>query len=307
MKTISFISFVAIAFGFSIHPNAVKLEYVFKVGDEYVMSQSTKQVLRQTIMGTEQKGENEYSGDMKLKVVELTGDGAKIEMQYIRLKSKSVTVLGEVLMDSEGDAEQVQNKMVKAIMNKPFTVIASKSGQIVNVEGAENLLADLSSVNLDDRAAATAKQTLEQFMNNSALRSNIEQAMVRYSESKVKEGDKWNSKTELPLDFPIKVDNSWSLIGLSGGTAKVNADGIFTTTDKERTIDLPNGIKAKVDLNGAQQLKSNVNVMTGWATDLLIHSELKGKMILLAGGMLPEDMDVPMEIITDTSYKITKK
>ena len=307
MKTISLISFVIIVFGFTPYPAAVKLEYVFKVGDEYVMSQSTKQVLRQTIMGTEQKGENEYSGDMRLKVKELTDDGAKFEMQYIRLKSKSVTVLGEVLMDSEGDAEQVQNKMVKSMMNEPFTVTASKSGQIVNVEGAENLLADLSSVNLGDRTAATAKQTLEQFMDNSALRSNIELAMVRYSESKVKEGDKWISKTELPLDFPIKVDNSWSLVSLSGGTAKVNADGIFTTTDKERTIDLPNGIKAKVDLNGAQQLKSNVNVKTGWATDLLIHSELKGKMILLAGGMLPENMDVPMEIVTDTSYKITKK
>ena len=307
MKTISLISFAIIVFGFAPYPAAVKLEYVFKVGDEYVMSQSTKQVLKQTIMGTEQKGENEYSGDMKLKIKELTGDGAKIEMQFIKLKSKSVTVLGEVLMDSEGDAEQVQNKMVKAIMNKPFTVTANKFGQIVNVEGAENLLADLSSVNLDDRTAATAKQTLEQFMDNSALRSNIEQAMVRYSEGKVKEGDKWNSKTELPLDFPIKVDNSWSLVSLSGGTAKVNADGIFTTTDKERTIDLPNGIKAKVDLNGAQQLKSNVNVKTGWATDLLIHSELRGKMILLAGGVLPENMDVPMEIITDTSYKITKK
>src|SRR5688572_1149811 len=104
MKTIGFISFVAIAFGFSLRPNAVKLEYVFNLGDEYVMSQSTKQVLRQTIMGTEQKGENEYSGDMKLKIKELTGDGAKIEMQFIKLKSKSVTVLGEVLMDSEGDA-----------------------------------------------------------------------------------------------------------------------------------------------------------------------------------------------------------
>jgi hypothetical protein len=307
MKTISLLSFATILFAFTLYAPSVKLEYVFKVGDEYMMSQSTKQVLRQTIMGTEQKGENEYTGDMKLKVMEVTNDGAKIEMQFIKLKSKSVTVLGEVLIDSEGDAEQVQNKMVKSMMNKPLTVTANKSGQIVSVEGAENLWADLSAVNIDDRAAATAKQTLEQFIDNSSLKSNIGQAMVRYSESKVKEGDKWNSMTELPLDFPIKVDNSWSLISLSGGTAKVNADGIFTTTDKERTIDLPNGIKAKVDLNGAQQLKSNVNVKTGWATDLLIHSELKGKMILLAGGMLPENMDVPMEIVTDTSYKITKK
>lgn len=307
MKTISLISFVFVAFGFSLNPNAVRLEYVFKVGDEYVMSQSTKQLLKQTIMGTEQKGENEYTGDMQMKVKEVTSDGAKIEMQFMKLKSKSVTVLGEVLMDSQGDGEQVQNKMLKAMMNKPFTVTANKFGQIVNVEGAENLWSDLSSMNLDDQAAATAKQTLQQFMDNSALRSNIEQAMVRYSENKVKAGDKWNSRTELPMDFPIKVDNSWSLVSLNGGTAKVNADGIFTTTDKEKTIDLPNGIKAKVDLNGAQQVKSTVNVKTGWATDMIIHSELKGKMVLLAGGMLPENMDVPMEIVTDTSYKIMKK
>jgi len=307
MRTFSLISFVVIAFGFSHYPNAVKLEYVFKVGDEYVMSQSTKQVLKQTIMGTEQKGENEYTGDMMMKVQEVTTDGAKLEMQFIKLKSKSVTVLGEVLMNSEGDAEQVQNKMLKAMMNKPFTVTANRSGQIVNVEGADNLWSDLSSMNLDDNAAATAKQTLQQFMDDSSLKSNIEQAMVRYSDAKVKEGDKWNSMTQLPMDFPIKVDNSWSLVSVSGGTANVNADGIFTTTDKEKTIDLPNGIKAKVDLSGAQQLKSTVNVKTGWATDLMIHSELKGKMILLAGGMLPENMDVPMEIVTDTSYKITKK
>ena len=307
MRTFGLISFVVIAFGFSNYPNAVKLEYVFKVGDEYVMSQSTKQVLKQTIMGTEQKGENEYTGDMMMKVQEVTTDGAKLEMKFIKLKSKSVTVLGEVLMNSEGDAEQVQNKMLKAMMNKPFTITANRSGQIVNVEGADNLWSDLSSMNLDDNAAATAKQTLQQFMDDSSLKSNIEQAMVRYSDVKVKEGDKWNSMTQLPMDFPIKVDNSWSLVSVSGGTAKVNADGIFMTTDKEKTIDLPNGIKAKVDLNGAQQLKSTVNVKTGWATDLMIHSELKGKMILLAGGMLPENMDVPMEIVTDTSYKITKK
>lgn len=307
MKTLSLILFVFIAFGFSNYPNAVKLEYTFKVGDEYVLSQSTKQFLKQTIMGTEQKGENEYTGDMKMKVTEVTSDGARIEMQFIKLKSRSVTVLGEMVMNSEGDAEQVQNKMLKAMMNKPFTVTASRSGQIVNVEGAENLWADMSSMNLDDNTAATAKKTLEQFMDNKALKSNIEQAMVRYSDGKVKEGDKWNSITQLPMDFPIKVDNSWSLVSVTGGTANVNADGIFTTTDKEKTIDLPNGIKAKMDLNGAQQLKSTVNVKTGWATDLFIHSELKGKMILLAGGMLPENMDVPMEIVTDTSYKIIKK
>lgn len=306
MKTLSLALFAIVAFGFSIHPDGLKLEYVYKVGDEYIMSQTTKQGLKQTILGTEQTGGNEYVGDMTLKVKEVTGDGAKIEAQFLKLKIRSVSLLGEIVTNSEGNLEQVQNKMVKSMMNKSFTVIANKFGQIVNVEGAENLWSDLASMNLDDQNAAPAQQLLKQFINNKALKSNIEQSMVHYSENKVSEGDKWNSNMELP-NFPIKVDNSWSLVGVKGGIASVNADGIFTTADKEKTIELPNGFKAKVDLNGAQQMKSTVTVRTGWAKDLLLHAEMKGKMLLLAGGMLPMDVEVPMEIITDTSYKITKK
>jgi hypothetical protein len=306
MKALSLALFAIIAFGFSIHPNALKLEYVFKVGDQYVMSQNTQQVLSQTIMGTEQKGGNEYVADMALKVQEITLDGAKIEAQFLKLRIRSVTLMGEIAMNSEGDVEQVQNKMVKAVMKKPFTLTANKFGQIVNVEGAENLWADYASMNLDEQSVGPAKQLLKQFTDSKTLKSNIEQSMVHYSENKVEEGDKWSSKIELP-NFPIKVDNSWSLINVKSGIANVNADGIFTTLDKDKTIELPNGFKAKVDLNGAQQMKSTVNVKTGWANDLLIHAVMKGKMTLLAGGMLPLDVDVPMEITTDTSYKTTKK
>jgi hypothetical protein len=307
MKTISVFVILFVSLGFTYYPNAIRLEYVFKVGDEYVMEQSTKQVLKQTIMGTEQKGENDYSGQMTFKITQLTNDGAKIDVQFVKLKSKSVSIMGEMAMDSEGNDDQTQNKMVKSMMKKSFTVTLNKSGEVSAVEGAEKLWSDLGSLNMDDQSTAKAKQILEQFMDDGALKSNIEQAMVHYSKEKVKEGDKWSSSSEFPMEFPIKADNSWSLISISSNTAKVNADGIFTTTNKEKTLDLPNGIKAHVDLGGAQQLKSTVNVKTGWATDIQIHSELKGKMILLAGGMLPENLDVPMEIVTDTSYKITKK
>src|SRR5688572_25654494 len=121
MKTITVFALLFVSLGFTHFPNAIKLEYVFKVGDEYVMTQTTKQVLKQTIMGTEQNGENEYSGEMKLKVTQVSNDEAKIEMQFVKLRSRSMTMMGEMIMDSEGNEEQVQNKMVKSMMKKPFT------------------------------------------------------------------------------------------------------------------------------------------------------------------------------------------
>ena len=72
-------------------------------------------------------------------------------------------------------------------------------------------------------------------------------------------------------------------------------------------MDLPGGLKAKTALSGKQAMKSKIDVKSGWPTKMDVLSELKGTMTLLAGGMIPEDMDVPMEILSETSYTITKK
>jgi len=296
-----------LASGFITPVKEVKLEYTFKIGDEYTMTQVTKQTIKQSIMGTEQNGENGYTGEMKFKVIELTDKGAKLETQFLTLKNSSKTIMGEVTMDSEGPGESVQNKVFKSMMKKSFIITLNTTGVVENVEGAENLWSDIGSLGLDENTLATTKQSLEQLLGKSSLKNNFEQAMVYYTDKKVKQGDTWNSKNAFPMDFPIQVDNSWSLVSLTGTTAKVNADGIYTTTDMGKIINLPNGIKAKIDLNGKQVMMSTVNVKTGWPIDLQIHSELKGKMILLAGGLLPEDMEVPMEILTETTYKIVKK
>jgi hypothetical protein len=307
MKTIHFIFLLCLASGFSTPFNAVKLEYRFTVGDEYTMTQVTKQTIKQTIMGTEQNGENMYSNEMKLKVIAVTGTGAKLETQFLTLKNSSKTMIGDVTMDSEGPEENVQNKVFKSMMKKSFFITMNKTGIVEDVEGSENLWSDIGSLGLDENTMTTMKQLLEQMLGKNSLKNSFEQAMVYYGDKKVKQGDTWNSKNALPMDFPIQVDNSWHLVSLTNAIAEVSADGIYTTTDKEKTVVLPGGFKAKVDLNGKQAVKSRVNAKTGWPSDLQIHAELNGKMILLAGGVLPEDMEVPMEILTDTSYKIVKK
>ena len=258
-------------------------------------------------MGTEQLGENIYSGEMNFKVIELTSTGARLETKFLTLKNSSKTIMGEMAMDSEGSDENVQNKIFKSMMGKTFFITLSKTGAVEDVEGAENLWSGMGSLELDEKTLAAMKQTLEQLLGKNSLKNSFEQAMVYYSDKKVKQGDTWSSINTFPMDFPIQVNNEWSLVSLEGSAAKVNATGVYSTTDKDKIISLPNGIKAKVDLGGSQRMNANVNVKTGWPSDLKLTSELKGKMILLAGGMIPQDMDVPMEIKTETTYKIIRK
>jgi hypothetical protein len=63
-------------------------------------------------------------------------------------------------------------------------------------------------------------------------------------------------------------------------------------------------MQAKVDLNGRQMTKGTVDLKSGWPSKMEVISEIKGKMTLLAGGMIPEDTDVPMEILSESTFTI---
>jgi hypothetical protein len=105
----------------------------------------------------------------------------------------------------------------------------------------------------------------------------------------------------------MAIENTWSVVSLSSSEANLYADGVYSTMDKEKTFNLPGGLKAKSDLSGKQAVKSTVNAKTGWPSKQVLLVELKGTMTLLAGGMIPQDMEVPMEILSETTYTITRK
>lgn len=300
MKILTWGFLLFFASGFGLFKTGMRLEYTFQLGDEYRITQNTSQTIRQFIMGTEQHGENVYAGEIKIRVIELTKTGARLEAQFIKLKNTSKSIMGDLTMDSEGTDETVQNRVFKAMMRKSFFIVLNKSGRVEHVEGEENLWSGVSAIDLGNGTEVPLKMTLNQMLSKSALKSNVEQAMVYYTDKHVKPGDSWTSKNEFPMDFPIQIDNSWSLVKLTDARANVSANGIYTTTDREKVLTLPNGMKAKVDLIGTQSMEASVSTKTGWPTALSIFSKLKGKMVLLAGGLFPMDMDIPMEILTET-------
>jgi hypothetical protein len=308
MNTVKFIFLLVLGTAFTFPAADLKLEYSFKVGDQYNWVQSTKQSIKQTIPGMgEMTMDVNTEGTILLKVVETTTNGAKVEAQYSKLKVVSKTPMGDVNMDSESQETDNQTKVTKSIMGKTFYFFLTKRGIVEKVEGTDNLYSGLNDLGLDEAALASVKQALQQTLGASSLKGNLEMALVNYPENKVKAGDSWKHSTGLPMNFPVRIDNTWNLKKIEGSVATVDADGKIVTTDKDQTTALPNGLKSKMDLTGQQASVGKVNAKTGWPTEIKILSEIKGKMILLAGGMIPEDMEVPMVITTESTFTIEKK
>ena len=264
MKVIAWCFCITLIAGSPTNDASIRLAYTFKVGDQYTMTQLARQTITQFIMGMEQQGENVYTGQMELKVISLVGTGARLEAQFTKLKVMSKSIMGSQTMDSEGKDQTPQNAVFRAMMRKSFFIVMNRFGGVDEVEGEENLWSGVGAIGLDGETETKLKESLNQMLSKNALKSNVEQALVYYPDKSVKPGDSWRSTRGFPMDFPIRVDNFWSLASLSAGSATVNAEGTYTTTDNERVLTLLNGFKAKVDLAGTQTTNANIDVKTGW-------------------------------------------
>jgi uncharacterized protein YajQ (UPF0234 family) len=227
-------------------------------------------------------------------------------MSFPKIKMVTKSIMADIVLDSEGPQDNTQNKIAKAMTINSFTAYLTKFGTVEKLEGTENLYSGFSGLGLDDATLAGFKEGMKQFLSESAIRSNIEMALLQYPADKVKVGDTWKSSVGSIMNLPASVDNTWKFSGLDGSVASIEGEGIITTTDKEKVVTL-NGLKAKADLAGRQVTKCTLDVKTGWPSGLKILSEVKGKMTFLAGGPIPEDMDVPMEITTESTFTVVKK
>ena len=105
----------------------------------------------------------------------------------------------------------------------------------------------------------------------------------------------------------MRIENTWSLTNADKDHATISGDGHLTTIDKEKVNNLVNGMRSKSDLSGTQKTTSQVDLKSGWPKEVKILSDINGKLTLLAGGLIPQDMDVPMTVKIETNYTISKK
>lgn len=292
---------------FTFNTPDVKLQYTFKKGDSYEFAQVSNQTIKQTIPGAgEMTTEVVTSGSLTLKVVEVTATGAKIEAQYTKLKIDTKGPM-TMAMDSESSSDEMPNKVIRSMMNKPFFFTMTNHGIVEKTENAENIYSGLNSLGLDEKTLAATRQTFQQTINESNLKALLETGLINYPQSKIKTGDTWKSFSGVAINFPTKTENTWNLKNIEGNVASIDSDGVLANADSTKVMSLPNGLKARTDLSGRQASKSKVDIKTGWPTETKVLSEIKGKIVLLAGSIIPSDMDVPMEIVSESSFTIVKK
>jgi hypothetical protein len=308
MRTLQFLALIFVASAFTYPAKEIKLEYTFKVGDQYEFAQIATTKSKQNIPGMgEMAVDATVNATMLFRVIELTPTGAKIEAYYTKMKAATTSPMMNMTLDSEGSQDNIQNKLLKVMMDKKFTFNVSKRGLVEKVDGIENIYSGFSTLGLDEATLAQVRQSMQQTVSDKTIKTNLESGFILYPEKKVKESDTWKNTGDLVLNFTGKIENSYVFKKLDGDQATIESDGNITTVDKQKITSMPGGIKTKSDLAGRQVVSGKVDVKTGWPSEVKSLAEIKGQMKYLAGGMIPEDMDVPMEMTVEGTYTMTKK
>lgn len=178
MKIISCLIMLVI---FTFTGKNTNLEYTFKVGDQYVWLQSTKQTVKQTLPGIgDVTIDVKVDGAFKLTVLELTSTGARLDVQYLKIKVESGSPMLNVNLDSDGEDDNLQNRIVKSMIGKPFYFHLTTRGVIENVKGSESLLSDVSGLGLDEAAQAKVKKLLEETVGGSSVKASLETGFLTY-------------------------------------------------------------------------------------------------------------------------------
>jgi hypothetical protein len=308
MKTVRFICLFLVAAAFTFAPASTTLEYKFKVGDVYEVNHTAKQSVKQTIPGMgEMLTDTESATNYRIKITEKTTTGAKAEITIFKIKVDTKSpMVGNISLDSEGDQTSPFNKILKSVTATTVVGYISKTGAVEKFEGVEKYEEGVKALGLDDATMAAGKQIVDQFASEKSLRGNLQMTLVQYPATKVKVGDTWKTSLAAPMNFPAEIANTWTLSNIEGTMASVDSDGTLTTTDKEKEF-MVSGFKARADMNGRVATKGKADTTTGWATEVKGVSELKGTIILISGPGISEAIDIPTEIVTETSQTVTKK
>ena len=308
MRFIAFFILFLIGTAFTTVPADPVLEYKFTVGDLYEIQQETTQAIKQTIPGMgEMVIDTKLSGVMSFKVTEKIATGAKTDFTYLKIKMEMKSAQGNVVLDSEGDQTNAMNKVMKVFTSKALKVVLTKSGKVEKIENANELAAGINELGLDEGTLAMAKQSLNQFLSENALKSSIEQGLIQYpSPGKTAVGATWKTSADGAGAIPTRFDHTWTLSKVEGDLVSLTSDATITSVDKEKEITL-SGFKAKSDLSGQQAIKSKASLKSGWPTEIRSLAEYKGNITILAGGQIPEDMTIPMEISMESTFTFVKK
>lgn len=186
------------------------------------------------------------------------------------------------------DSLPAMAKVFASMKGQSISAIVSPNGNVKSVQGAEKMINSMANsiAGNDTAQLAALKEKLAIQFDEASQRSSVEGMTYIYPSTKVAIGETWTIVTNQKSIFPIKAENVYKLLSVSGDIAKISH------TAKLSGGGMVNGgdLSLKGDLTGDLEM----NIKTGLVIKITNVQNLSGTLAI-------QGMSIPMKIATTST------
>jgi hypothetical protein len=275
---------------------SVDLKFNFQPGSKYQYTMNTHTTVLQQAMGMSMKVGQDMTLVSTYDMMGNDGQNKKMNITYNRIAMKIDNNAMPMQYDSDDTAHQ--DSMLKGLsgmLNKPFNATISDQGEVINVSGLTEILGSLTDSTQPN--AQKNKMMLSQQMNDSSVKSSLQQSFNVYPGHPVKVGDTWKRTISSPMSNVImKVESDYKLTSVKNGIATIDVNSKLTSVASAN----PAMKELKIDLTGTQKGTSEIEVSSGLMTNSTMKMTIKGKISITG-------TEIPMSMEGTTTLKGIKK
>lgn len=268
-----------------------------EVGKVYIQKSNAKMTITQNFNGMPIEIGMNVKGDYTFKVMGADNNQYNMEVNYTTVEMEMESAQGKSSFSSNNPNEQdIMSTMLSRMINKPFTMIMSQSGKVVEINGIDNLFGSLfEGYDLAEQQKEQILAQLKQSYGAKAIKGSFEQITAIYPEEKVKLGKKWSTETNIEAGMSVNLTTNFELKAANSEYFLIHGEGDLVSNPNAPYVK-QNGMDIKILVDGHLTSDIKIDRKTGWIIDATIVQNLSGNTELKASEQMPDGMSIPMTI-----------
>mgnify|MGYP006267337339 CR=1 FL=1 len=293
----------------AVSQNGILLKLDLQPGATYKMTNRLKNEVSQTIMGVEQEIAEEVTQYMTYQVLGTKADGnIAIQLTFDRVIFVSNQLTGESRYDSDDtdDPADPQAQRYAAIIDIPFQLEMTKTGEIVKFQGMESAVEGvIEKENITDPAKKERiRKSLGDLFSRETLAEQLSLSIL-FPEERVAIGDSWSKEKEVNSGpFPIMTKTTYTVNEINAMDVIIDVTSIISTTGST-SVSSSDGMTMKADLRGEQIGQIIIDKNSGWLTNSNLDKNMDGTVTVEPSEELPEGFSWPMKIVSSLTSEPT--
>ncbi len=292
----------------SLYQTAEKTQYKLKLeaGKQYYLKMINELQISDPTPAKEQSMVITIGTGAQLDVSNIDANGnAQVAYTYKWVKYGTKFPGKEAVYDSSKKDSTVPEEFqwFAPLLEESFTLTISPEGRISEIKDLEKVRSNVQQKLPQGASNEIAIRSLDQWLNEQAMRETIEGSLAIYPDRPVGVGDSWSRNVAYSGGFPRILESKWTLKERKNGVAVIEAVSAIKPNPQAKPTEMGQGITSSSEFTGNEQGLIEIQESTGLIIKSNINQQMSGQNTITRPGA--PDTVTPMElkivVATETS------